>query len=104
MLSHMPTSRFDVARRTYEIVAAFAEGTDERTIAERTAAWSAEDFEAAVATLAIHAECNTVQVWNGEHRRTGWIVMEALDAEELADDYMRMKRGEQAMAFDADQC
>lgn len=90
-------NRLAVARRTYAIVAAFAEpGTGTETISERLAGWSAAETESAVRVLALHAESNAIS-WNGVDQQ---IVSGALHEESLLDDYLRMKRGEQWMAFE----
>lgn len=101
MLTHDPDDRLAIARRVYAIVVAFAfafadPGTPDDEVAERLSGWSAAETEAAVRLLATEAEMNS-RAWNG---RDSQIVMGALDAESLADDYLRMKSGEQWMAFE----
>lgn len=100
MLTYDPTDRLAVARRTFGIVMAFAEpGFDAEMIAERLTGLTAQQVEDAVAAMAEEAEGNT-RTWNGIGQE---IVMGALHSESLMDDYLRMKRGDQAAAFDEEE-
>lgn len=97
--------RLSVARRVYAIVATFADPSlrtpysvdffDRERLAALLDGKSAEQLEQEVAALASEAEGNTVPWPHTEH-----VVTAALHSESLIDDYMRMKSGQQWMAFE----
>lgn len=84
--------RTEVARATLRIVAKFVGDSESDLIKQG----SAEECEARVAELAEEAQGNTIS-HNG---RPAAIVMEVLQDHFLADDFMRMARGDQAAAFE----
>jgi hypothetical protein len=87
--------RLSVARAVLRTVGLFSDA-DPHVWPQVEKDGTAEECEDLVRELADEAQRRSLR-WNGREHA---IVMEALDDEFLADDFMRMIKGEQAMAFE----
>jgi len=102
--------RMEVARRVYAVVVSYAEARwlDYEELFQRIGGKTPFEIETMVRELAEEAEGNSIPVHLGVFGNLGaapqssrtTVVMETLHDQGIADDYLRMKRGEQWMAFD----
>lgn len=94
----MTHNRAEVALLIWSVVANFCNDPAELALSHMSDDQVAESCEAYIRDHAEEAEQTTIAY--GRQRPSGEVIMEVLAELELADDYLRIKRGEQHMAFE----
>lgn len=92
------TSRADIAVLVWAIVATFCGDPVELTVSGMQSGELVESCEGYIRDHAEEAEQTTIEY--GRHRPSGEVIMDVLVELDLADDYLRIKRSEQHMAFE----
>lgn len=94
----LAVTRSDIAVLVWAVVAEFCHDNVSLTVSTMQGAQLWQPCESYIRDHAEEAEKQTIEY--GRMRTVGTVIMEVLTDLELADDYLRIKRNEQHMAFE----